>query len=120
MDGAALVAMHRNRFWRTSGGWQLDGGAYVAALEAAAGVEAAVCGKPAAAAFIAALEQIDVAPSRAVMLGDDVENDIVGAQAAGLAGALVRTGKFRESDLAAGDPDVVLGSIAELPSLLTG
>ena len=120
MDGAALVAMHRNRYWRTSDGWQLDGGAYVAALEDAVGVEAVVCGKPAAAAFTAALEQIGVAPERAVMLGDDVENDILGAQSAGLAGALVRTGKFRESDLAAGDPDFVLGSIAELPSLLTG
>ena len=27
-DGAALVGMHRNLYWRTSGGWQLDGGAY--------------------------------------------------------------------------------------------
>ena len=120
MDGAALVGMHRNLFWRTSGGWQLDGGAFLAGLEAAAGVEAVVCGKPAAAAFTAALEQIGVAADRAVMLGDDVVNDILGAQAAGITGALVRTGKFREADLAAGEPDLQLGSIAELPALLSG
>jgi HAD superfamily hydrolase (TIGR01458 family) len=120
MDGASLVAMHRNLFWRTSGGWQLDGGAYVAGLEQAAGVEAAVCGKPAAAAFTAALEQIGVAPERALMLGDDLVNDVLGAQAAGITAALVRTGKFREADLAAGEPDLVLGSIAELPAVLSG
>jgi HAD superfamily hydrolase (TIGR01458 family) len=119
MDGAALVAMHRNLFWRTGHGWQLDGGAYVAGLEQAAGVDAVVCGKPAAAAFTAALEQIDVAPDRAVMLGDDVVNDIFGAQAIGITGALVRTGKFRDADLAAGTPDLVLDSVAELPALLS-
>ncbi|MGZ4704186.1 MAG: TIGR01458 family HAD-type hydrolase, partial [Acidimicrobiales bacterium] len=35
VDGAALVAMHRNLTWRTHDGLQLDGGAYVAALERA-------------------------------------------------------------------------------------
>ena len=38
MDGAALVGMHRNMFWRTSDGLELDGGAYIAGLEEAAGV----------------------------------------------------------------------------------
>jgi ribonucleotide monophosphatase NagD (HAD superfamily) len=54
------------------------------------------------------------------MVGDDVENDVLGAQAAGLTGVLVRTGKFRAEDLrrASGEPDVVLGSIADLPGLL--
>ena len=54
------------------------------------------------------------------MVGDDVVYDVLGAQAARLRGVLVRTGKFREQDLAAasGTPDVELGSIAELPGLL--
>ena len=120
MDGAALVAMHRNLYWRTAEGWQLDGGAYVAGLEEATGRRATVCGKPADAYFAAALAQIRVAPERAVMVGDDLENDVLGAQAAGLTGVLVRTGKFRAEDLArvTGTPDVVLGSIADLPDLL--
>jgi HAD superfamily hydrolase (TIGR01458 family) len=122
MDGAQLVAMHRNLYWRTSEGWQLDGGAYVAGLEEATGRPAVVCGKPAEAAFLAALEQIDVPRERAVMVGDDIVNDVLGAQAAGLAGALVRTGKFRERDLeeAPGEPTYLLGSIADLRSLLEG
>ena len=55
LEGAALLAMHRNLTWRTSRGLQLDAGAYVGALELAAGVEATVIGKPAAAMFEAAL-----------------------------------------------------------------
>lgn len=120
MDGASLVAMHRNLYWRTSDGWQLDGGAYVAGLEEAVGIRAVVCGKPAEAHFAAALADLGVPADRAAMVGDDVVNDVLGAQAAGLTGVLVRTGKFREQDLvvAAGTPDVELDSIADLPDLL--
>lgn len=32
---------------------------------------------------------------KAVMVGDDIVNDVGGAQACGLAGVLVRTGKYR-------------------------
>jgi HAD superfamily hydrolase (TIGR01458 family) len=120
MDGAELVAMHRNLYWRTDEGWQLDGGAYVAGLEEATGRRAVVCGKPAEAYFASALAQIGVPAERAAMVGDDVVNDVLGAQAAGLTGVLVRTGKFREEDVerSGGDPDVVLDSIADLPGLL--
>jgi len=51
-----------------------------------------------------------------VMIGDDIRGDVGGAQAAGLAGVLVRTGKFRPKDLE-GEvrPDAVLDSVADLP-----
>jgi HAD superfamily hydrolase (TIGR01458 family) len=120
MDGASLVAMHRNLYWRTSEGWQLDGGAYVAGLEEAVSTRAAVCGKPTEVYFSAALAELGVPGDRTVMVGDDVVNDVLGAQAAGLKGVLVRTGKFRAQDLvtASGTPDAELGSISELPGLL--
>ncbi|HEY6928648.1 MAG TPA: HAD hydrolase-like protein, partial [Thermoanaerobaculia bacterium] len=43
-----------------------------------------------------------------------------GAQALGVKGVLVRTGKFREEDLAASAirPDAVIDSLADLPALL--
>jgi HAD superfamily hydrolase (TIGR01458 family) len=118
MDGASLVAMHRNLFWRTSDGFELDAGAYVIGLEHAAGVEAVVCGKPAAAYFEAALSVLGVAADHTAMVGDDVVNDVDGARAAGLLGILVRTGKFRETDLERGSPDHVVGSLADVPALL--
>ena len=121
-DGAPLVAMHRNHYWRTSRGLELDGGAYVAGLEAAAGVIATVCGKPAPAFFDAALELLGLAAGRAAMVGDDITNDVLGAQASGLTGILVRTGKFRESDLLQGKdkPDHVVDGLADVPDLIRG
>lgn len=120
MDGASLVGMHRNLYWRTSEGLELDGGAYIAALEEATGTKATICGKPAPAYFGAALELLGIPAGRAAMVGDDVVNDVLGAQAAGMTGVLVRTGKFLPSDLERtdGTPDHVIDAFADLPALM--
>ena len=117
-DGAVLVGMHRNLYWRTARGWELDGGAFLAALEEAAGVSAMICGKPAPAFFEAALDLLGVPADRVAMVGDDIVNDVLGAQAAGLTGVLVRSGKFQGTDLAKGTPDAVIDSLTDLPGWL--
>jgi HAD superfamily hydrolase (TIGR01458 family) len=118
--GARLVCLHKNRWWQTGRGPQLDAGALVAGLEYAAEVEAEVVGKPTAAYFEAALAELDAAPGDAVMVGDDVEADIGGAKRIGMKGVLVRTGKFRPAALREADPqpDAVIDSIADLPGHL--
>ena len=120
MHGAALVGMHRNLFWKTAEGWELDGGAYLAGLEEAADVRATICGKPEKTYFDAGLAMLGVTADRAAMVGDDVVNDIIGAQEAGLTGILVRTGKFRPGDELRDDgrPDHILDSFAAVPDLL--
>ncbi len=120
MEGASLVAMHRNLYWMTDAGWQLDSGGFVGALEESAGVEAVVVGKPAPEFFAAALDEMELSASEAVMVGDDILNDVLGAQACGLTGLLVRTGKFRPEALegASPPPDAILDSIADVPSWL--
>jgi HAD superfamily hydrolase (TIGR01458 family) len=119
LDGAAFVAMHRNMYWRTSAGLQLDTGAYVRALEEATGVEPVVLGKPSPDFFATGVTELGLDAGRVAMVGDDLHNDVLGAQHAGLQGILVRTGKFRPEVLAASDerPDVVIDSFADLPSL---
>jgi HAD superfamily hydrolase (TIGR01458 family) len=118
--GAALIGMHRNMYWRTAGGLELDAGAYIAGLEAASGTNAVICGKPAPAYFEAALQPLGVGAGEALMVGDDIENDVLGAQDVGMTGVLVRTGKFQPTDLDRGAPDHVVDSIADLPGLLEG
>ncbi|HEX2102961.1 MAG TPA: TIGR01458 family HAD-type hydrolase [Solirubrobacteraceae bacterium] len=120
LDGAELVALQRNRYWRRADGLSLDVGPFVAALEYAAGVEAVVVGKPAARFFLLALSQLGVGPEHAAMVGDDVESDVGGAVRAGLSGVLVRTGKFRPDAAATADPPptATIDSIADLPGLL--
>ncbi|WP_432133497.1 HAD-IIA family hydrolase [Streptomyces sp. bgisy154] len=117
--GARLVAMHRNLYWRTEDGLRLDAGAFVAGLEAAAGVTAEVTGKPSPAFFAAALRHLAVEAGQALMVGDDVESDVLAAQRAGLTGVLVRTGKFLPETLesASGTPDHVVDSFADVPGL---
>jgi HAD superfamily hydrolase (TIGR01458 family) len=119
--GVELVAMHRNLFWRTDAGLQLDSGAFLVGLERAAGVEALVLGKPAPEFFAAALRHVDAPAEAAVMVGDDVEADVLGGQAVGTAGVLVRTGKFRpdaEDGVGGERPQHVVDSVADLPALL--
>jgi HAD superfamily hydrolase (TIGR01458 family) len=118
MGGAALIGMHRNLYWRTTQGLELDGGAFLAGLEEAASVRATVCGKPSPAFFGSALTLLGMPAARVAMVGDDIVNDVLGAQSCGLTGVLVRTGKFDESDLAKGRPDHVLDSVSDLPELL--
>jgi len=54
-----------------------------------------------------------------MMVGDDIGTDVIGAQAVGVMGVLVKTGKFRPSDLEGGTrPDQVIDDIGQLPALL--
>jgi HAD superfamily hydrolase (TIGR01458 family) len=120
MDGAALIALQKNRYWETADGLSLDAGPFVAALEYATGREAEVMGKPSPAFFELAVRELGVPAERAAMVGDDVEADVGGAMEAGLAGILVRTGKYREDLVRESgiEPTATIDSIADLPDLL--
>jgi HAD superfamily hydrolase (TIGR01458 family) len=120
LDGAELIALQHNRYWRSADGLVLDVGAWSAALEYAADVEAVVVGKPSRAFFEDALSGIGVNAPSAVMVGDDVEADVGGALDAGMQAVLVRTGKYREDAVRASgvEPTATIDSIADLPALL--
>jgi phospholysine phosphohistidine inorganic pyrophosphate phosphatase len=111
-----LVALGLTRYWRADDGLRLDAGAFVRALEYAAGTTAVVMGKPDEAFYQAAVDGLELDADDVVMVGDDIRSDVEGGQRAGLTGVLVRTGKFTAADLD-GDvtPDAVLESIADLP-----
>jgi HAD superfamily hydrolase (TIGR01458 family) len=121
MDGAELIALQKNRYWETSEGLSLDAGPFVSALEYATGREAEVVGKPSPAFFELALGDLGVRADRAAMVGDDVEADVGGAMDAGLAGILVRTGKYREDLVRESgiEPTATVDSIADVPELLS-
>jgi len=115
-EATPLIALGLTRYWRADDGLRLDAGPYVRALEYAVGRPAIVLGKPDAAFYATAVEELGLDLTQVVMVGDDIRSDVEGAQRAGLTGVLVRTGKFSWSDLA-GDvtPDAVIDSIADLP-----
>jgi HAD superfamily hydrolase (TIGR01458 family) len=120
LGGAAFVAMQRTLTWMTREGENLDAGAYLLGLERASGREAVITGKPSREFFGAALGALGLPADHVAMVGDDIGNDVLAAQAVGMTGILVRTGKFRDDVLAraSGAPDHVIDSIADVPSLL--
>lgn len=120
MQGAQLIAIHKNRFWQTEDGLQMDIGGFVEALEYASGTKAVIIGKPSPDFFRMALEDIELQPSEVAMIGDDIDADVGGSQQAGLYALLVKTGKYRQTyvEASAIQPDLVLDSIKDLPGIL--
>jgi HAD superfamily hydrolase (TIGR01458 family) len=118
LGGADLLALQKNRYWKVEDELVLDAGAYVAALEYATGKQASLVGKPSAAFFRIALDGLGIPPGQVAMVGDDVENDVQGAQQAGLAGILVQTGKYRKDlvERSGVKPDLVVRDLGELAS----
>jgi HAD superfamily hydrolase (TIGR01458 family) len=111
-----LIALGMSRYAQGSDGLVLDVAPFIRALEHASGCEAVIMGKPARAFFDAAVRKLGTSAAQTVMIGDDIQGDVGAAQAAGLVGILVRTGKFRPRDLEGNvTPDAVLDSVADLP-----
>jgi HAD superfamily hydrolase (TIGR01450 family) len=148
--GAQFVAMHKNRWWITPADVLLDSGSYVAALEFGLERKALVTGKPSRAFFGEAVRVLSagsrdgatrgqgsetrhgaatrLSAAQVAMVGDDLWNDIRGAQKAGLRGIFVRSGKHGEAELArvtsgrggrgSWAPDAIAPSIVEIVAAL--
>ena len=103
-QGAPLIAIHKARYFATKGGLSLGPGCFVTGLEYSADVKAEVVGKPEEKFFNSALHKLNtwcntsLTPQEAVMIGDDVRDDVLGAQRAGFRGCLVQTGKYSAGD----------------------
>jgi HAD superfamily hydrolase (TIGR01458 family) len=93
-NGVEFVAMHKNKFWSPEGKLSLDAGAFINAIEYASGKTATLIGKPSPIYFQSALSLLGFPNgSDFLMIGDDIDTDIVGAQQAGGKGLLIYTGK---------------------------
>ena len=83
--GGRLLALNLDARVPVEGGRMLPGnGAIAAALTVATGVEAEVVGKPAPRFFTAAIEHFGMDPDTTAMVGDSLDSDILGGNAAGL------------------------------------
>lgn len=98
LEGAPLLAMGNNRYFKETDGFSLDIGPFVTALEYAAETQATILGKPAKTFFDAAVSALSCKAEETIMVGDDAVADVGGALSAGLQGILVKTGKYRADD----------------------
>lgn len=120
MNGTDIIAMHKNKFWQPEGKLILDSGAFITAIEFATGKQAIVIGKPSSLYFNTALEELGFSGnSKFIMLGDDIENDVLAAQNIGGTGILILTGKTKLSEIKEAKPDFVVNSLSEAIPVLS-
>lgn len=115
-EGAELIGAAKSRYFMDSDGKLTIGtGSWIAALEFATGKEAMIIGKPSASFFHLVAKSLGFEPHEVLMIGDDIISDIGGAQRAGFKTALVKTGKFKQSDLHnVIKPDMIAASFTDL------
>ena len=119
MNGSNLVALHKGRFWQTEYGLKMDIGAFVTGLEYTTGKEVTVLGKPTKEFFMMAIDGLNIPIENIVMVGDDINNDINGAQKIGMYGILVKTGKYRQDYINSSGvkPDLIIESVKEIKNI---
>jgi HAD superfamily hydrolase (TIGR01450 family) len=115
--GARLVATNADASYPAPGGEEWPGaGAILAAVETASGATATVVGKPHRPLFDTALARAGT--RNALMVGDRLETDILGASEAGLDAALVLSGVGRASELL-DHPALPVAVLRDVGDLLT-
>ncbi|ODM86904.1 Haloacid dehalogenase-like hydrolase domain-containing protein 2 [Orchesella cincta] len=94
-----LIAINNGRHCLTPDGLSLGTGPFIKILESASNREAVAVGKPSHLFYWNVLESLGVTdPLTAVMIGDDVREDVIGALAVGMHVCLVKTGKYKAGD----------------------
>ena len=97
LDGADFIAMQKNKYWSPDDkNLYLDAGAFISSIEFATGILAKLIGKPSPIFYHSGLKALDFSKnSDFIMIGDDIETDIEGAQKIGGKGILIYTGKTK-------------------------
>jgi len=118
--GAVLVGVYGGSVYMSENGPALSAGPIVKALEYASGKRAVMVGKPSPRMFRLALQLANAEASRAVMVGDQIETDILGARRAGVRNILVLTGVETRETIARSKikPDAVIENVDALADLL--
>ncbi len=119
-NGATLIATNTDRAIVTEKGVQPGTGTIVAKVEEVAGQKAAmVMGKPERRIFEMAAQRLGLEAHQLMMIGDNLETDIQGGQAAGLMTVLVLTGitSLADAQQSTIEPDFVMADLSELMTL---
>lgn len=103
--GAALVGLCADRVYPSPRGLEFGSGSQSAMLSYASGVKPFFCGKPEKVFFMELCARLAVDPTKCVLIGDNLESDIMGAKNVGMGTCLVLSGVTRRRDLLPLDPN---------------
>lgn len=114
--GCEFIGTNADKTLPTPIGFIPGSGTIVGALEIASGKRAKIIGKPEPLLYQMALSRLGLAPEDVIAVGDRLETDIAGAQAAGLHTALVLTGAstFEQAKNYHQPPEIIAKNLTEL------
>jgi len=92
---AKLLGTQGNKYYIDNDGEPvIDTGSFVQMIATAANVKPTIFGKPSKEYFLQALKKLGLTANETIVIGDDIETDILGAQNANIRGILVKTGNI--------------------------
>lgn len=113
-----VIGISADRVYPSARGIEFGCGALTQMLAYAANVEPVFCGKPQKVFFESLCQRLGVSPKRCVVIGDNIEADILGAKALGMHTILTLTGVTRRKDIrdleASMQPDEIVEELTEL------
>ena len=92
LAGAELIGTNPDLIRPLADGFEPGAGAIAHSIAVSAGVSPLFLGKPAPAIIHAALDRLGIGPDAAIMLGDQLDTDILAGQRAGVRSVFVETG----------------------------
>ncbi len=118
--GAQLIGSYGGAVYMSDLGPALSAGPIIKALEYGSGKRAIMIGKPSPRIFRLALQWAHEKPNSAVMVGDQIETDLLGAHKAGVRTIMVLTGVETRESISNSKikPDVVIETVDALETLL--
>ena len=102
--GARFIGSNPDLTYPSEYGPLPGAGSFLAFLQAATGVEPTIIGKPGPLIFQMAMQKLGGTPQNTAMVGDRLETDIAGGQAAGIQTILVLSGISQQKDLNHNNP----------------
>ncbi|HIQ29771.1 MAG TPA: HAD-IIA family hydrolase [Candidatus Caldiarchaeum subterraneum] len=119
-SGAELIGCHASKRIPEKDREIISVGPIVKALEYASDKQAIIIGKPSRVMYEMALAKLRVNPHEALMISDELKNDLLPAKDIGMKTALTLTGVTKRQDLERSEikPDIVVENIDDLVSFL--
>jgi HAD superfamily hydrolase (TIGR01458 family) len=118
---AILLGTQGNKYFLDVNGEPvIDTGSFVHMVANAANVNPIVFGKPSKEYFLQALKKLNLPPENVIVVGDDIDTDILGAKSTNIRSFLVKTGKGQYFNQSKGStqPSKIIESFASLIGLL--
>jgi HAD superfamily hydrolase (TIGR01450 family) len=116
--GAKLIGICADRVYPSPRGIEFGSGAFTSMFAYAADAKPVFCGKPEPIFFKELCHRLGVPPNRCLLIGDNLEADIAGAKAMGMATILTLSGVARRQDLdgraQASMPDAVIEDLTKI------